>query len=126
MKSFSLLSKVFSGLLIVGTSGGGAGIGLGSLFNKSDDQRSKESRENEEQKLINNEIETRAEDSPTKSTKDLGGQNSLKPEINIKPELLEGKDEIVSTEEIDIGFGYVCIKTTMKSGNIQQSCQPKE
>ncbi|ADX98283.1 hypothetical protein [Mycoplasma suis] len=51
MKGWSLLTKVFSGLLIIGTSGGGAGIGLGSIFKEKTLENKESETQNTEQGL---------------------------------------------------------------------------
>ncbi|ADX98273.1 hypothetical protein [Mycoplasma suis] len=140
MRGLSLLSKVFSGLLVIGASGGGAGFGMGSLFNKEVKENSVEvendshslqppkQQDSVSEKNLTGNYQQREEGTEhTNTRKDWDLDSSLgKEKVRTEQERnkeLFGDEEII-VEENEIGnTGFVCRKEKTKSGKvISQSC----
>ncbi|ADX98276.1 hypothetical protein [Mycoplasma suis] len=110
MKSLSFLSKVLSGLVIVGAGGGGAGFGIGSFFPKKEEP--------------NNHV-SGSSTKDTKLEKTLADSSEIEGLGNKKQDDdISSQDEIVEVSETEI-MGFICRTTKSRGGETKQSCFPK-
>ncbi|CBZ40806.1 hypothetical protein MSUIS_07130 [Mycoplasma suis KI3806] len=130
MNSWSLLTKGLGGLLIIGASGGGTGIRLGSLFKKED----LENKRLEAQEITNGNGQSGISSTPEqKENRREFPRNSQKSTYNTSREEDQQRRELISERKSDgttevkgspLG-DYECKPVDLEDGSRRLVCQPK-